>query len=170
MNQDWNNEVNSTFSVVTPPSLFFPSSGPKIFLAGSINMGLARDWQSEVIKYIKEIWTDFDVTVYNPRRTEDFTPEMEEEQVAWEACMLQNADYILVHLAAEGGVSPMSLLELGLYMRDKKLYLSMEDGYPRKYPTGIHYALTGANTISKSPNDSIQRMRNHWDQRRELIL
>lgn len=167
MNQDWNNEVNSTFSVVTPPSLFFPSSGPKIFLAGSINMGLARDWQSEVIKYIKETWTDSDVTVYNPRRAEDFTPEMREEQVAWESCMLQNADYILMNLVANGGVSPISLLELGLYMRDKKLYFSMEDEYARKYVTSIHYALSGANTMSESPNYSIVCMRNHWNQKRK---
>ncbi|KKK99661.1 hypothetical protein LCGC14_2630500 [marine sediment metagenome] len=162
MNQDWNNEVNSTFSVVTPPSLFFPSSGPKIFLAGSINMGKAPDWQGNVIKYIKETWTDCDVTVYNPRRAEEFTPEMEEEQVAWEACMLQNADFILMHLAAEGGVSPISLLELGLYMRNEKLYLSMDKDYPRRYVTSIHYALSGANIMSNFPNESIERMRNHW--------
>lgn len=163
MNQDWDNEVNSTFSVVTPPSLFFPSSGPKIFLAGSINMGKAPDWQGNVIKYIKETWTDCDVTVYNPRRAEAFTPEMEEEQAAWEACMLQNADFILMHLAAEGGVSPISLLELGLYMRDEKLYLSIEEDYPRKYVTSIHYALSGANLITESPNISIERMRLSWN-------
>lgn len=163
MNQEWNNEVNSTFSLVTPPSLFFPTSGPKIFLAGSINMGDAPDWQANVIKYIKEIWTNVDVTIYNPRRTEAFTPKMEEEQVAWEACMLQNADFILMHLVAGGGLSPISLLELGLYMRDEKLYLSIEDDYPRKYVTSIHYALSGANTISSSPNESIDRMRNYWD-------
>lgn len=168
MNQDWNNEVNSTFSVVTPPSLFFPTAGAKIFLAGSINMGNAPDWQGEVIKYVKDTWTDCDVTIYNPRRTAagTFTPEMEEEQVAWEVCMLQNVDYILMHLAAEGGVSPISLLELGLYMRDKKLYLSMEDDYARKYVTSIHYALSGANTMSEFPNLSIERMRNHWNQKR----
>lgn len=165
MDQDWNNEVNSTFSVVTPPSLFFPSSGPKIFLAGSINMGGAPDWQAQVIKYIKEIWTDCDVTVYNPRRTGAFTSEMEEEQVAWEACKLQNADFILMHLVAGGGLSPISLLELGLYMRDEKLYLSIEEDYPRKYVTSIHYALSGANIMSNFPNESVDRMRHHWDRK-----
>jgi len=166
MNQKWNNEVNSTLNIVTPPSLFFPTNGPKIFLAGSINMGNAPDWQGEVIEYIKETWTDSNVTIYNPRRTEDFTPEMEEEQVAWEACMLQNVDYILMHLVADGGVSPISLLELGLYMRDEKLYFSMEGGYPRNYVTGIHYALSGANTVSESPNYSIECMRKHWIKKR----
>lgn len=163
MNQEWNNEVNSTFSLVTPSSLFFPISGPKIFLAGSINMGDAPDWQAEVIKYIKEVWTNTDVTVYNPRRAEAFTPEMEEEQVAWETCMLQSSDFILMHLAAGGGLSPISLLELGLYMRDEKLYLSMEEDYPRKYVTNIHYALSGANIITESPNDSIECMRLSWN-------
>ncbi len=162
MDQTWNNEVNTTFSIVTPPSLFFPTSGPKIFLAGSINMGEAPDWQADVIKYAKDLWTNTDVTIYNPRRTEAFTPEMEEEQVAWEACMLQNSDFILMHLAAGGGLSPISLLELGLYMRSEKLYLSMDEDYPRKYVTSIHYALSGANVISNFPNESIDRMRNHW--------
>lgn len=163
MNQEWNNEVNSTFSLVTPPSLFFPTSGPKIFLAGSINMGGAPDWQANAIKYVKEVWTNNDVTIYNPRRVEAFTQEMEEEQVAWETSMLQSADFILMHLVAGGGLSPISLLELGLYMRDKKLYLSIEEDYPRKYVTSIHYALSGANIITESPNDSIEHMRLSWN-------
>lgn len=165
MNEKWNNEVNSTLSIVTPPSLFFPTSGPKIFLAGSINMGDAPDWQAMAIEYIKETWKDVDVTVYNPRRVESFTSEMEEEQVAWEACNLQNVDYILMHLVGGGGLSPISLLELGLYMRDEKLYLSMEDDYPRKYVTSIHYALSGANTASESLHHSIERMKLHWRQK-----
>ena len=43
-----------------------PISGIPIFLAGSIEMGVAEDWQSYVAKRMEQ----FDCTIFNPRRTE----------------------------------------------------------------------------------------------------
>lgn len=53
--------------VVYPPTEFeanTPGSVPSVFLAGSIDMGSAEDWQSKIIEELKDV----DCVVLNPRR------------------------------------------------------------------------------------------------------
>ena len=40
----------------------------RIFLAGSIDMGTAEDWQAVVTKEIQKINISKDIEIYNPRR------------------------------------------------------------------------------------------------------
>ena len=50
--------------VIKAPEKIPVSDTPKIFLAGSIEMGLAHPWQEEITDQLK----DYDVVLINPRR------------------------------------------------------------------------------------------------------
>lgn len=162
MNQQWNNEVNSTMSVITPPSLFYPKSGPTIFLAGTIHL---TDWRTTLIHYIEDKWTEDDVTIYNPKRNEEFIPEeMENEQSVWTISTLNMCDYILMHLVGEHG-SPISTLELGLFMNHPNLYLSMSSAYSREEVIRIHCGYYSMTNIYETPLDSINAIKKHYQRK-----
>lgn len=109
-------------------------TGPFLFLAGSIEMGNAEDWQSEVIAAL----ADTDWTILNPRRAtwdvcdtgcSDSAPFR--EQVEWELDNLTRADKILLYFAPNTK-SPISLLELGLFAQSDKLIVVCPEGFWRK--------------------------------------
>ena len=87
-----------------------------VFLAGSIEMGKAEDWQTKVANAIKT----YDVDVLNPRR-DDWDPSWEQskdnpkfvQQVEWELDGIDAADIVFFYLQPET-MSPISLMELGL--------------------------------------------------------
>ena len=58
--------------VIRPPQPILNNFelGKKIFLAGSIEMGNAEDWQSEVTNYLKLYEESLlqELTIFNPRR------------------------------------------------------------------------------------------------------
>ena len=125
--------------VLTPPSPtgdYFTPKAPykKIFLAGSIEMGKAEDWQSKIIEAVK----DTQRVIFNPRR-ESWDSSWEQsidnpkfkEQVEWELDALENADMIILNLVPET-MSPISLLEFGLFARSGKLVVYCPDGFWRK--------------------------------------
>lgn len=112
--------------VVKPPhSLVSNRLGNlSIFLAGSIEMGEAEDWQSKVEKYFEKA---VNVQIYNPRReswdsdqAKDFENPQFFQQVSWELNALDRADAIIMNLLPDTK-SPISLLELGLYASSGKL-------------------------------------------------
>lgn len=152
----WDNEQKTLFTLVTSPSLWIPPTGPKIFLAGSINDGQAPDWQARISSFIEKEWIISDVTVYNPRRS-DFIKSMEEEQQAWSIQMISTADYILMHLS-DSGLAPISLLELGLFMNSNRLYISMDEGYERYYSVMVHCNYFGNRNVFSSPELSVRKM------------
>ena len=72
--------------VIKPPKRDFYGRGTKIFLAGSIEMGTAEDWQSKVIKEL-ETYKGY---IFNPRRddwdsswVQDINNSQFFEQVTW---------------------------------------------------------------------------------------
>lgn len=101
----------------------------KVFLAGSIEMGKADEWQSRVLSVINdwEIISSYDIEVFNPRRS-DWDSSWKQnknnpkfyEQVTWELDHLDQADVIAMYFDSET-LSPISLLELGLYASSGKL-------------------------------------------------
>jgi hypothetical protein len=104
-----------------------------IFLAGSIEMGAAEDWQTQVQNEL----ADFNVTIFNPRRDEwDSSWEQREtnpqfnHQVNWEMNMLENTSIIFMYFSPETK-SPISLLELGLHAQDN-IIVCCPDGFWRK--------------------------------------
>ncbi len=104
-----------------------------VFLAGSIEMGKAEDWQ----KRIENNYINTNVTLYNPRRddwhaswTQEQSNPQFNQQVNWELNSLERADIIFMYFSPETK-SPISLLELGLFVGDNMIVCCPE-GFWRK--------------------------------------
>lgn len=87
-----------------------------LFLAGSIEMGKATNWQDRVAVYL----ADVSGTILNPRRDDwdsSWKQSLENpqfvEQVEWEFDGLEDADYVFMYFEPMTQ-SPITLLELGL--------------------------------------------------------
>ena len=108
--------------------------GPTIFLAGSIEMGVAENWQEKV----SEPLSNKGYIIFNPRR-DDWDSSWEQkidnpqfnEQVNWELAMLDKADIIALYFDPNTK-SPISLLELGLHAKDCKLIVFCPEGFWRR--------------------------------------
>jgi len=100
----------------------FPLS---IFLAGSIEMGSAENWQEIVVDNFKYD----DVLILNPRR-DSWDPEFK-QQVEWELLAQEQTDIILMYFDPNTK-SPITLMELGLFATSGKLIVCCPDGYWRK--------------------------------------
>ncbi len=105
-----------------------------IFLAGSIEMGKAEDWQTKVQKAL----SDESVVVFNPRRDDwdnSWKQTIEDKnfagQVKWEHDHLQLASMIFFYFDP-ATKSPISLMELGLVCAEKEVIVVCPDGFWRK--------------------------------------
>ena len=114
----------------------------KIFLAGSIEMGKAENWQDKVTNIISE-WETYrqgktEVKILNPRR-DDWDSSWEQsinnpqfkEQVEWELSALEASNVIVLWFDPTTK-SPISLLELGLFAGSSKMVVYCPDGFWRK--------------------------------------
>jgi hypothetical protein len=109
-------------------------SKKSVFLAGSIEMGKAEDWQAD----LGDFFVSKGYNVFNPRRT-DWDPTWIQsyenpnfyQQVNWELNALENSDLIIMYLIPDT-ISPISLLELGLFASSKKMRVVCPSGYFRK--------------------------------------
>jgi len=105
-----------------------------VFLAGSIEMGLAEDWQ----KKATEAFEPHAKYIFNPRR-DDWNKNWKQSidhpefntQVNWELHALDIAQYIFMYFDINTK-SPISLLELGLYATSKRLVVCCPEGFWRK--------------------------------------
>lgn len=135
--------------VIKPPSRWYPGPqpgfsrnvndppAPTIFLAGSIEMGVAENWQEELTRKLSA--ADLDCVLLNPRR-DDWDSSWVQSidnpqfrgQVEWELIGLEECD--LVALCFDPSTkSPISLLELGwLLGRRRRLIVCCPDGFWRK--------------------------------------
>lgn len=126
-----------SYSVISkPPGKLNILNGICVFLAGSIEMGKAEDWQARVQKELE----NYPVDIYNPRRDDwdsswiqDINNTKFFEQVTWELNALEKADVIAMYFALET-VSPISLLELGFHLgrNPHKLVVFCPKGFQRK--------------------------------------
>lgn len=106
-----------------------------VFLAGSIEMGVAENWQQKVEK---ELMGPRKIYILNPRR-DNFDASLEQkidnkpffEQVNWELTALERVDVIAMYFAPDTK-SPISLLELGLHAKSGKLIVCCPDGFWRQ--------------------------------------
>lgn len=105
-----------------------------LFLAGSIEMGTAEEWQTRVHLYL----ADKNILILNPRRldwdsswVQSIDNKQFREQVEWEIDGLETADKILMYFDPETK-SPISLLELGLYAVSGKIIVCCPDGFWKK--------------------------------------
>jgi hypothetical protein len=115
---------------------------PSVFIAGSIEMGKATDWQKDLLSDLLNTFSapGKEITILNPRR-QDWDPSWKQdkeckefrEQVDWELEHLEKADVVAMYLQP-GTMSPISLLELGLYAMDQgnKLVVCCPEGFWRR--------------------------------------
>ena len=107
---------------------------PWVFLAGSIEQGTADPWQECVIDAL----SPYSGTLLNPRRPHwDSTWEQSTsnphfvEQVTWELQGLEKANAIAMYFDPKT-MSPVTLLELGLFAKTDKMIVACPDGFWRK--------------------------------------
>ena len=107
---------------------------PSIFLAGSIEMGQAEDWQTRLTTAL----ADLPIWIFNPRRPAfdvNLRQSKDEpafrQQVEWELDHLSKAKVIALYFAP-GTKSPISLLELGLHAHAGKIICCCPEGFWRK--------------------------------------
>ena len=123
----------------------------KLFLAGSIDMGSAVDWQTKVTEALSNLPVD----IMNPRR-EDWDSSWEQsitnhkfvEQVVWELNHLRIADVMCFYFDPNGP-APITLLELGLFI-DGDIIVCCPEGYFRKGNVDIvcgHYGIPQVDTL-----------------------
>ena len=105
-----------------------------LFLAGSIEMGVAVDWQTKVQNELQ----DLEGTIFNPRRNDwdsSWTQSIKNpqfvEQVNWEMDALNMAETIMVYFDPNTK-SPITLFELGYHIHSGKVILCCPDGFWRK--------------------------------------
>ncbi len=106
-----------------------------VFLAGSIEMGKAVDWQEYVTRELAHIKR---LLVYNPRR-DDWDSSWAQEigntqfrdQVNWELNHLALAQTIFMYFSPETQ-SPITLMEFGMYVWNSKLMVCCPEGFWRK--------------------------------------
>ena len=121
--------------ILKPPAPLSIHSGERsLFLAGSIEMGQAEPWQTEVERAL----AGEEVVILNPRRDE-WNPSWEQsirnppfrEQVEWELSGQELATVIAMYFAPATR-APISLLELGLFARSGKLVVCCPVGFWRR--------------------------------------
>ena len=110
-----------------------------IFLAGSIEMGVAEDWQTSLTSILGKPEYEMDCDfVFNPRRdswdsswVQSVKNPQFNEQVSWEMTALDIAQVIVMYFDPSTK-SPISLLELGMYASSEKMIVCCPDGFWRK--------------------------------------
>jgi len=120
--------------VIKAPQSLSTSVGYSIFLAGSIEMGTAVNWQNSVEWGL----APFNGTIYNPRRDDWDSSWIQSidhpkfyEQVNWELDAMEQAATIAVYFDPMTK-APITLLELGLFTHSKKLVVCCPHGFWRK--------------------------------------
>lgn len=125
-------------NIVYPPEYINASSQKvNVFLAGSIEMGAAEDWQSALAERLSE--NPSIGAVFNPRR-KDWDSSWEQsadnpkfsEQVNWELNHIECSDFIFFNFIP-GTLSPITLAELGYAMGSLyRIIVCCPDGYWRQ--------------------------------------
>lgn len=117
-------------------------NGFRIFLAGGITN--CPDWQTELIKKLKDSNITTDLDIYNPRRKNfpihDKSASV--EQISWEFEKLKTADMIVFWFSL-GSLNPIVLYELGMWgnSRDTQIIIGIDEGYERKQDVIIQTTL-----------------------------
>ena len=104
-----------------------------VFLAGSIEMGKAVQWQKHMAIFLSTL----PITVNNPRRghwdpnvTQEAKDKAFRHQVEWELSALEKADVICFFLDVNT-MSPVTMLELGLWAHSKKVVVCCDKRFWR---------------------------------------
>lgn len=104
-----------------------------VFLAGSIEMGKAIQWQKHMATFLSPL----PIKVNNPRRghwdptaTQEAKNAAFRQQVEWELAALENATVICFFFDINT-MSPVTMLELGLWAHSKKVVVCCDKRFWR---------------------------------------
>ena len=120
--------------LIKPPSRIPYEGKPIIFLAGSIEMNTASNWQLEMESRLAHK----DIVILNPRR-DAWDSSWEQSinnphfvgQVEWELTGQETANIIVMYFDPTTK-SPITLLELGLFSTHENLLVCCPKGFWRK--------------------------------------
>ncbi len=108
-----------------------------VFLAGSIEMGAAENWQDRAVK----LFVNSGFTLLNPRRDDwdnswkqEITHPAFNEQVNWELQGLETCEKVIVYFDPNTK-APITLMELGIVSQMKEpedIFVICPDGFYRK--------------------------------------
>ena len=135
--------------ILKPPApLSFDDRLPSVFLAGSIDLGAAEDWQSTFCRALE----GERCVVLNPRREEwdsSWRQSIDDpnlrEQVEWELEAQERATWIAMYFEPSSK-APITMLELGLFARTRKVIVCCPEGFWRKGNVDIVCARYGVET------------------------
>jgi hypothetical protein len=140
----------------------------KIFLAGSIEMGVAENWQEKIEIALSEM----NVVILNPRRLNwDSSWEQTienpkfKEQVEWELKGLEDSDIIIIYFDPNTK-SPITLLELGIHHNSNKLIVCCPEGFWRKGNVDVvcnKYSITSVQSLESL----IEQLKSTINERKE---
>lgn len=141
--------MNKAIEIKAPENYELGNGYTTIFLAGSIENGLADNWQDRVVSDLSELPIRF----LNPRR-EDWDPTWNEEinrdkleeQIHWELQGLKMADIIIAYIDPNTK-SPITLLEIGLHAENQKLVVLCPEGFYRKVNIDVTCEVYGINQV-----------------------
>ena len=129
-----------------------------IFLAGSIEMGVAENWQDKV----KKLLWNRRVQILNPRRDDWDSSWVQSkdnsqfrQQVEWELEAQEKADKIIMYFGPKTK-SLISLLELGLFAHSGKMIVICPVGFWRKGNVDIvceRYGIRQVETLEEAIRD-----------------
>lgn len=123
-------------SVYKPHSEEKDNNSLNIFLGGTIDMGLSRNWQGEFCQRLENIFGTKNVTIFNPRRDSGTGVKPGDTadlryQIQWELSHLDKSDIIVFNLLPESK-SPITLMEIGLYANsDKGVFVICPESFYR---------------------------------------
>lgn len=125
---------NPCAKISCPPAAAPDDKRPSVFLAGSIDMGAADDWQVRASGMMAHL----PISIFNPRRP-DWDPSWIQDishdgfrgQVEWELDHLDRAEIVLFHFDPSGK-APVTMMELGLHGASGKCIVSCPPGYWRR--------------------------------------
>ena len=119
---------------IKAPNSYSEIKLPKIFLAGSIEMGVAEKWQDKVTSALSHL----DVCILNPRRDDWHSSWVQSidnpqfyEQVTWELDGLIEADFTIFYFDPNTK-SPITLMELGIVTGYSNVIVCCPEGFWRK--------------------------------------
>ena len=143
--------------IITAPSIKIPDS-TLVFLAGGITN--CKEWQKEVIDNLKYE----DVSLCNPRQEHfDVTDKSASyKQILWEFSYLERMNIFSMYFCNDNSDQPICMYELGrnivrmqnrfTYDWEKRIIISVEDGYRRKEDVLIQTELATQNKVFVETN------------------
>ena len=154
--------MKKAIEVQAPNEVVLDTEYTNIFLAGSIEMGVAEHWQKRVIDAL----SDKPIRFLNPRRddwdsswTQDIHNDQFVEQVVWELTSLEQSHLVIMYFDPKTK-SPISLLELGLHAKEQKLIVLCPEGFWRKGNVDVVCEYYGINQVDTF-DELIEFIRNH---------